>query len=202
VTEGNSGATNVNFTVSLSHAVSWPVSVNWATAEGTASAGVDYVSAGGTATIAMGATAQTIAVQVNGDAAFEPDETFYVNLTNAPGAFSFVDNQGLGAILNDDPPPTPQVAASISGSSLVLTWPFASADITYRVYRSTNPYFEPDTTQPLPAENYCTAGASCKYQATLASTDPNYFYVVRATSSGRSAVSNRSSSFRFSLSVP
>ncbi|MGE5601491.1 MAG: Calx-beta domain-containing protein [Nitrososphaerales archaeon] len=202
VTEGNSGTVNANFAVSLSHAAPWPISINWATAAGTATAGVDYVSASGTATIAAGATSQTITVQVIGDTAFEPDETLYVNLTDAAGAYAFADNQGAGTIRNDDSQLAPTVSASLNGSTLSLTWSFVSASITYQVYRSTEPYFVLDTTQPLPADNYCAGSAGCKYQASVTPTDPNYFYVVRGTSSNQSGDSGRLGSFKYNLVAP
>jgi outer membrane protein assembly factor BamB len=103
VSEGNSGTTTLNFTVSLSFATSATVTVPWSTANGTATvADGDYVQVtGGSVTFNPGATSQTLQVTVNGDTRWEPDETLLVNLgtpTNATNA----DNQGQGTILNDD----------------------------------------------------------------------------------------------------
>ena len=67
VTEGHSGTTNAAFTVSLSDASSIPVTVSYATADGMATAGADYVSASGTLTFAPAKPAKTITVFVNGD---------------------------------------------------------------------------------------------------------------------------------------
>ena len=67
VTEGNSGTTTANFTVTLSAAATSTVTVNYATANGTATAGSDYVAASGTLTFTAGQTSKTIPVTVNGD---------------------------------------------------------------------------------------------------------------------------------------
>src|SRR5262249_14941268 len=83
VTEGNSGTTLANFTVTPDAAVDIPVSVDFATANGTAQAGSDYTAANGTLTFAAGAAGtKTVSVAVTGDQVVELDESFLVNLTN------------------------------------------------------------------------------------------------------------------------
>lgn len=99
--EGNNGTTNFTFEVSLTLAVAQTVTVQFATADGTATAGSDYNSASGTLTFAPGEAVKTITVQVNGDTAFEPDETFFVNLSNPVNA-AISDGQGLGTILDNE----------------------------------------------------------------------------------------------------
>jgi uncharacterized repeat protein (TIGR01451 family) len=101
MSEGDSGTKNFVFTVTLSQASGQTVTVDYATANGTATAGSDYQSATGTLTFAPGDLTKTITVQVNGDTANEPNETFFVNLTNAQNA-AISDNQGSGTITNDD----------------------------------------------------------------------------------------------------
>ncbi len=101
VTEGNSGTTNANFTVSLSASSTNTVTVNFATANGSAAAGSDYVATSGTLTFAPGTTSQNITVQVNGDSSVEPNENFFVNLSNPTNATIAV-GQGTGTINNDD----------------------------------------------------------------------------------------------------
>ncbi|HKS08021.1 MAG TPA: Calx-beta domain-containing protein [Pyrinomonadaceae bacterium] len=105
VSEGNAGTTTAMFTVSLSNASSQTITVNFATAAGTATAGTDYVSASGTVTFTAGQTSQPINVTVNGDTTFEPNETFSVNLSSSVGA-TIADSQGSGTINNDDAAPT------------------------------------------------------------------------------------------------
>jgi subtilisin family serine protease len=125
LSEGNSGTTiSFNFTVSLSPAASQNVTVNFATASGTATAGSDYVAIPvAPLTFSAGETTKTVTVQVNGDADFEPNETFFVNLSNATNAY-IADSQGLGTINNDDvAPPAPVVVFTDSfEGSLATKW--------------------------------------------------------------------------------
>jgi hypothetical protein len=101
VTEGNSGSRNAVFTVTLSPAADSPVTVQYSTADGTATAGSDYVAKNGTLTFAHGETSKTISVPVNSDTTLEGDETFTVKLSNATGA-PITRDVGTGTILNDD----------------------------------------------------------------------------------------------------
>lgn len=105
VTEGNSGTTNAAFTVTLSNASSQTVSVNYTTANVSATAGSDYVLASGTLNFTPGTLTQPINVTVNGDTVFEPNETFNINLT-LPANATIADNQGVGTINNDDAQPS------------------------------------------------------------------------------------------------
>jgi uncharacterized protein len=103
ITEGNSGTVNANFTVSLSApAGAGGVTFDVATANGTATAGADYVANNLTGqSIAAGNNSFTFSVIINGDINAELDETFFVNVTNIAGATA-LDAQGLGTIINDD----------------------------------------------------------------------------------------------------
>jgi len=101
--EGDAGTTTFTFTVSLpSPAPAGGVSFDIATADGTATAPSDYTSKSLTAqTIPEGSSTYTFDVLVNGDTATEPNETFFVNVTNVSGA-TLVDGQAVGTIVNDD----------------------------------------------------------------------------------------------------
>ena len=99
--EGRRGTTTFTFTVTRSGDTSGSVSVNYATAPGTALAGSDYNTTSGTLSFAAGVTSRTINVSVVGDRTAELDETFFVNLSNAVGG-TIVDDQGLGTIVSDD----------------------------------------------------------------------------------------------------
>jgi Calx-beta domain/Carboxypeptidase regulatory-like domain len=101
VTEGNAGTTSLNFTASLSAASGFPVSVNYATADGTAVSGSDYAAASGTLTFAPGETNKTVSILVNGDLTPEADETFTLALTN-PSNASLGVGTGTATILSDD----------------------------------------------------------------------------------------------------
>jgi Calx-beta domain/FG-GAP-like repeat len=102
MTEGNSGLTAFAFTVSLSVAYDVPVTVNYATANGTATAGSDYQTASGTLTIPAGQTSGTITILVTGDRLPEPNKTFFVNLSNLNYGV-IAHGQGVGNIVDDEP---------------------------------------------------------------------------------------------------
>jgi hypothetical protein len=104
--EGQSGTATAQFAVALSAAASQAVTVSWATANGTALAGSDYVAGSGTLTFPAGSLQQTLNVTINGDTTVEPAETFLVNLTSPVGA-TLADAQGVGTIGNDDAAPSP-----------------------------------------------------------------------------------------------
>jgi len=101
--EGKAGTTTVfSFSVTLSANALSPVSVSYATANGTATSPSDYLATSGTLTFPTGSSAKTITVTVIGDKVKEPNETFYVNLSNpSPNAYLGV-SQGVGTIQNDD----------------------------------------------------------------------------------------------------
>ncbi len=106
IDEGNAGTTNAVFDVALSGPSFQDVTVQYSTADGTATAGSDYVAiTPQTLIIPAGQITRTITVTINGDTTYEDDETFLVNLS-AAGNATIADGQGLGTIRNDDAPPT------------------------------------------------------------------------------------------------
>jgi ribosomal protein L35AE/L33A len=108
VTEGNSGSVNAVFTVKLSAASGQSVSVAYATADSTATAGSDYAAKSGTLTFAPGTTSQTVSVSVLGDTTYEANETFLFNLSSPVNA-TLSRSQAVGTIVNDDSAPTTSV---------------------------------------------------------------------------------------------
>jgi hypothetical protein len=102
VTEGHTGTRAATFTVSLSIPSGQPVTVDYATASGTATGGTDYQSVSGTLTFAPGETTKTVSVPVNGDRLGEPDETLIVNLSHPTNSY-VADGQAVGTILDDEP---------------------------------------------------------------------------------------------------
>lgn len=108
VVEGDTGTTDVTFTVTLSEAKSGPVSVDYATTDGTAVAGSDYAGTSGTLTFAAGETSKTISVQVLGDTAVEADEDFSLSLSNSTGDAEISVAQASATITNDDAAPIPE----------------------------------------------------------------------------------------------
>ena len=78
------------------------MTVNYATANGTATAGSDYRAKSGTLTFAPGVTSMTITIIVIPDKVQEADETFFVNLSGASSNAQLIAAQGIGTILDDD----------------------------------------------------------------------------------------------------
>ncbi|MEZ5105799.1 MAG: HYR domain-containing protein, partial [Draconibacterium sp.] len=110
IAEGNAGTTILNFTVTLDVDVEDGLTINYATADGTATtANSDYGAKTGTVTFSgTGGETHQIGITINGDEIVELDENFQVNLSNivpvsAPeSTISFADDTGVGTITNDD----------------------------------------------------------------------------------------------------
>jgi hypothetical protein len=114
LTEGNTGSAAATLTVTLTPPSTQTVTVDFATADGTATTSDnDYQAASGTLTFAPGTPAQPLPVTVLGDVVFEPNETFLVNLGNPAGA-PIGDGQGVGTIGNDDGPGGTAFVAELS----------------------------------------------------------------------------------------
>jgi hypothetical protein len=98
VKEGNTGFATGTFTVRLNAPAVDPITVQYATAPGTATSGVDYVAAQGSLVFTRGQISKTVTVNVIGDAAIEGNETFQLIATATGGATA----TGTGTILDDD----------------------------------------------------------------------------------------------------
>src|SRR6185295_5821998 len=108
VAEGNSGTKLETFTVTRSGGTA-AFDVTFATSNGTAIAGSDYVATTNVLHFNANQNTATISVTVNGDTTIEANETFNVNLSNATNGATISDSQGVGTITNDD-------GAAIAGS--------------------------------------------------------------------------------------
>ena len=96
VVEGNSGTVDATFTVTLSHLSYQTITLNYATANGTAVAPGDYTAISTTTlTFNPDEPAKTITVVVKGDTLNEVNETFFVNLSSPVNAI-IADSQGKG----------------------------------------------------------------------------------------------------------
>ena len=138
--EGNSGTTSFDFTVSLSSpAGTGGVTFDIATADGTATAPSDF-----TAQFADGADHSRwkldlhFSVLVNGDIGNEPDETFFVNITNVTGA-TVTDGQGQGTIVNDEVADAAPTIASTYPSTVRRTSQLATTSRSHSASRSMLP---------------------------------------------------------------
>jgi len=101
LTEGDSGTKLATFTVTRTGGTG-AFSVNFSTANGTATAGSDYVAATGTLSFAAGVNTQPIAVTIGGDSTVEPNETFFVDLSGITNGGQIAKGQGICTITNDD----------------------------------------------------------------------------------------------------
>lgn len=99
--EGNSGTHLIKFPVRLGRSYSKPVSRHYSTADGSATAGSDYVGKSGSLTITAGSRVGYISITVKGDKTKEPSESFFVTVSNAHNGF-IADPNGSGVIQNDD----------------------------------------------------------------------------------------------------
>jgi uncharacterized repeat protein (TIGR01451 family) len=102
VAEGDTSTARAVFQLKLSRAVNQVVTVNYRTTAGSATSGTDYTPISGTAIFNRNQTTQTVSVFVRGDRTPEPNETFYVKLSDPRGA-SISDNSGTGTITGADP---------------------------------------------------------------------------------------------------
>jgi Tol biopolymer transport system component len=137
VSEGNSGTSNVVFTVTRTGTATQAISVNYVTANSSATASSDYTGTSGTLTFATNETSKTIIVPIIGDTAVEGNETFFVNLSNAVNA-TIVDNQGLGTITNDDNLNPTRISTAADGTQVdaYSYSPSISDDGRYVVFQS------------------------------------------------------------------
>ena len=93
----------LDFAVTLNRAASHEVSVDYATEDGTATAGSDYTATSGTLTFAAGETAKTVKVPVLDDAVDEGKEVMRLLLSNPQGAYlRGIHAKAKGVIRNDD----------------------------------------------------------------------------------------------------
>ena len=119
-TEGDSGSTDMTFTLNLAQAVTEAVTVNYVTSDGTATAGSDYTAVtNGTTTIPANSTSATFTVPVTGDTTEEANETFNVTISLPEPGPDLSDGGGsgppqvaivggdtasaVGTIMDDDP---------------------------------------------------------------------------------------------------
>ena len=96
--------TSLDFAVTLNRAAAHAVSVDYATVDGTATAGADYTAVSGTLSFAPGETEKTVSVAILDDAVDEGKEKFKLTLSNPQGAFlRATHREAVGVIVNDDP---------------------------------------------------------------------------------------------------
>ena len=100
--EDKAGNTSFTFTVSLSATYDQAVTLNYATANGTATAGSDYLAKRGSVTFLPGQTTKTITITVKGDRTRESSETFYLDLLGSSSNALIALPRRIGTIFDDD----------------------------------------------------------------------------------------------------
>jgi subtilisin family serine protease len=150
--EGNSGTSNLSFSIALSEAYDQPVTINYATQNGTALAGADYISTSGSIVIPAGATSAIVNVAIIGDTTYESNETFRFMIVSATNA-TIVEGEATGTIVNDDAIPILSVrnASLIEGNSSRSNMIFAVS--------MTNPADSPVTLQYYTSDQSARAGS-------------------------------------------
>jgi hypothetical protein len=159
------------FTVSLAQPASGPVSVNFATADQTATAGVcgnpgaDYVTTGGTLNFATGEQVKTINVPICSDAVADDGETLLVNLSGATGA-SIVDGQAVGTITANTP-------GTFLISELRTSGPAGPADDFVEFYNNSDAPLTVAATDASAGYGLFKMGADCNATPILIGVIPN-----------------------------
>lgn len=116
---------NLVFTVSKTGASSITHNVNYATANGTATAGSDYTAKSGALSFTTSQSSKTVTIVSTEDTTYEANETLYLNLSSPTSGALISDSQGVGTINNDDPN---ELAVSITGGGPVNLRTIANAN--------------------------------------------------------------------------
>ena len=152
--EGNVGDSNlITFQFDLSGlALTSDFSFDVSTVDGTATGGTDYESiTNQTVTFtAGGATTQTVDVKIIGDVFFEGDETFTLDISNAPLNIAFNDLQGIGTITDDE------TGLGLAVSEQTVDGYRTQGDFTYTTAR--------DNMLELLRESHAGSGSGAKLQ--------------------------------------
>ncbi|KQP65232.1 hypothetical protein ASF41_21990 [Methylobacterium sp. Leaf111] len=133
IVEGDAGTSALSFTLTLSQARSQPVTVAYATSNGTALSGSDYTATSGSFTFAPGTTTGSISVQVIGDTRLEGDEKFSLVLSSPSGAV-LDRSTATGTITNDDTAPVYEI--SVDPASVLEGNAGTGNTVTYTVSRT------------------------------------------------------------------
>ncbi len=122
------GATNLTLTVNRSGATNGTATVDYATADLSATAGVDYTSATGTLTFTNGVATQTITVPITEDTEVETNETFRVTLSGVTGGFILGSTNSIVTILEND--------ATVAFTTNAVSVSEVATNVTFTVVRT------------------------------------------------------------------
>jgi len=202
VIEGNSGSKVANFLVTRSGASTGVASVAYQTANGSATAGSDYIGLAPTSlTFAAGETSKNVPVTILGDTTVEPGEVFYLNLVNPVGA-TIDDGSGAATITNDDTAPaTPSLAINditvVEGNSGTRTASFTvtrsgsvtgSVSVTFQTMNGSAVAGSDYVSRPPTTLNFGPGETTKTVPVTITGdtqVEPNeYFYVMLTSYTG------------------
>lgn len=100
----------LSFNVTKSGTASGTLTVNFATSNGTATAGSDFTGNSGTLSFTVAETSKPVNVATLQDSLYEGDESLTVTLSGASSGSTIADGVGAGTITDDDSPPAPSFA--------------------------------------------------------------------------------------------
>jgi len=124
-TRDNKIATQFRFFISVSSASEKDIKVNYATSDSTAKSGVDYTALSGTLTIPASQTLGYVDVSVSGDSLRQPDQAFYLTISNPVNATIKGSAKAIGTITTNGtyyPTDSEGYFSPSSYSGYTLTW--------------------------------------------------------------------------------
>ena len=154
----------LTFTVTKAGTTSSSYSVNYATANGTATSGSDYTATSGTLTFLPGDTTKTITVATIDDSVVEPAETVLMNLSAPTGNATITTAQGSATIIDND------VSFAISNAAAVTE----GGTLTFTVTRS-------GTTSSGFSVNYATASGTATSGSDFTATSGTLTFLASET---------------------
>ena len=185
VAEGLNGATNLLvFTVTLSPASGQAVRFSWSTSGGTAiggtgcAAGIDYVRTSDSFTLLPGQTSKTIPVQTCGDDVDEPNETFFLTLSDVTNA-RVTNAAALGTITDDDAAPRVTLVSDQGGNS-VTEGNSGTTNVLFHANFS-NPSSQTTSVDFATVNATATGGAACGAGVDYVSTSGTLTYAPGET---------------------
>jgi len=158
ILEGNAGTHNALVPVTVSEPHGNAVTVNYSTADGTASAGSDYRAVSGKLTFALGEMSKSILVPVIGDRVPEADKSFFVELSNAKGA-KIAKGEGIVTIVDDEPRISINDVSLLEGNSGTTLFTFTvSLSVPYDL--PVNVHYTPTNSSAIAGSDYPAASGT------------------------------------------
>jgi hypothetical protein len=204
VVSPSSGTTNASFSVTLSPPSASAVTVNYATADGTATAGTHYTAASGSVTFSAGQTSKTVNVAVKADTAQFSDTYFYLNLSGASGAtierssaYGIIETSQLSPIMSVSTPAVQKPASGTAAETFNITLSSASPNTVTVNYATQNGNASAGTDFNATSGTVTFPAGSTTQPVTvnvLASTKagPNLYYYLQLTSPTNAQVAQSS----------